>query len=243
MPTSEASRSNIRCVLFDLDNTLVHRSRSIASYAELFLADFGERLESSSVAQVARLIEVQDNGGYLVNRKFSTIKDAVAATLVGNLQWKVLPSPAEVMSHWTSGFPVRTVEMDGAAALVGALAAQRIVIGIVSNGADKSRVDTVAQLSFRRHIAIVVSSERTGFRKPDSRLFAAAAAELGFAHDECVFVGDHPLNDIAGALAAGMSAIWLSGFHPWPTDMPETVPVASSLAEVGQHIAMWADGR
>jgi putative hydrolase of the HAD superfamily len=128
--------------------------------------------------------------------------------------------------------------MDGAAALVSALAARHIVIGVVSNGADKSRVDTVAQLSFRRHIATVLSSERAGMRKPDSRLFAAAATELGFAHNECVFVGDHPLNDIAGALAAGMFAIWLNGFHPWPTDMAEAVPVASSLVEVGRHIAM-----
>lgn len=30
---------------------------------------------------------------------------------------------------------------------------------------------------------------------------------------ECLFVGDHPVNDIQGARQVGMQTLWLSGFH------------------------------
>jgi putative hydrolase of the HAD superfamily len=230
-------RAPLRGVLFDLDNTLVHRNRSIARYAERFVADFSEQLEATSSAHVARAIELQDNGGYLPHdSEFLTIKDAVAHALTNDLSWKISAKSEEIADHWSSFFPQCAVEMDGAEALVCALAARHLNIGVVSNGAERSRVKTVAQLSFRRHIAFVLSSERADVRKPDARIFTAAAAELGLTNDQCVFVGDHPLNDVAGALAAGMSAIWFDGFHLWPTDLALKVPVACSLAEVGNHI-------
>ncbi|WP_454908225.1 HAD family hydrolase [Variovorax gossypii] len=107
----------------------------------------------------------------------------------------------------------------------------------MSNGAERSRRETVAQLSFRRRITTVLSSERAGVKKPDPRVFTKAATELGLANSQSVFVGDHPLNDVEGALLSGMRAIWLQGFHCWPDRLAATVPAASSLAEVGNHIA------
>ncbi|WP_454914356.1 HAD family hydrolase [Variovorax gossypii] len=68
---------------------------------------------------------------------------------------------------------------------------RRLVVGIVSNGAESSRRETVARLSFRRHVTTVLSSERAGVKKPDPRVFTKAATELGLANSQSVFVGDH----------------------------------------------------
>jgi putative hydrolase of the HAD superfamily len=46
-------------------------------------------------------------------------------------------------------------------------------------------------------------------RKPQALLFDTAAARLGFAPQEIWFVGDRLDTDIAGARAAGMTAVWL----------------------------------
>jgi len=43
----------------------------------------------------------------------------------------------------------------------------------------------------------------------------------------CWFVGDHPVNDIAGAHSAGMRAIWLRGFHDWPGDLEPRTTIAA----------------
>jgi len=232
------TETQLKGVLFDLDNTLVHRSRSIARYAERFAADFAQRLESASSSHVARLIDAQDNGGYLPPAsRFPTIGDAVAHSLALDLRWKSPVASEALTLHWRKFFPACAVEMDGARALVDSLVSRRLVVGIVSNGAEISRMETVARLSFRRHITTVVSSERAGVKKPDPRIFTKAATELGLANSQNVFVGDHPLNDVEGALLCGMRAIWLQGFHCWPDRLAATIPAASSLAGVGNHIA------
>jgi len=41
---------------------------------------------------------------------------------------------------------------------------------------------------------------------------------LGIAPERCLFIGDHPVNDVQGALGAGMQAILLEGFHLADTD-------------------------
>lgn len=42
-----------------------------------------------------------------------------------------------------------------------------------------------------------------------------AAKRLGAAPEQCVYVGDHPVNDIEGAAAIGMNTIWIRVNQPW----------------------------
>ena len=46
-----------------------------------------------------------------------------------------------------------------------------------------------------------------GFRKPDKRIFLAAAERIGFKPEEIMFVGDRINIDIKGAIATGMTPI------------------------------------
>ena len=81
-------RPPIRAVLFDLDNTLVHRGESIERYAKRFLQDFSDSLTSVSRHTVARLVKRQDNGGYLpIGSPFATVRAAVVHSLAYELPW------------------------------------------------------------------------------------------------------------------------------------------------------------
>ena len=60
--------------------------------------------------------------------------------------------------------------------------------------------------------AIVYSAE-LGIHKPDKRIFDHTAALLGIPNKDCLFVGDDPKTDIAGALGAGMEAVWLDHWN------------------------------
>lgn len=63
---------------------------------------------------------------------------------------------------------------------------------------------------------VILISEREGMRKPEPEIFARALRALHVPADDAWFVGDHPVVDVAGAAAAGLSAIWRRCSY-WPT--------------------------
>jgi 2-haloalkanoic acid dehalogenase type II len=71
----------------------------------------------------------------------------------------------------------------------------------------------------------VVFSEREKVYKPHPRIFQAALERVGAKAEEVVFSGDSPTEDIAGAMALGIPAVWInrSGVE-WPLkDHPHPV--------------------
>ena len=54
---------------------------------------------------------------------------------------------------------------------------------------------------------VVVVSGDIGIYKPDRRIFDEAIRRAGVKNEEAMFVGDHPVNDIEGALSADMQVI------------------------------------
>ena len=67
----------------------------------------------------------------------------------------------------------------------------------------------VAALGIAHLVDAVVYSAEFGIHKPDRRIFDYAAALLGVPNEQCLFVGDDPKSDVAGALSASMQALWL----------------------------------
>ena len=46
-------------------------------------------------------------------------------------------------------------------------------------------------------------------KKPDPLIFQKCIQSFDRKPEECVYIGDHPTNDVEGAKACGMKAIWL----------------------------------
>ena len=81
---------------------------------------------------------------------------------------------------------------------------------------------------------VVVAGEGEVPAKPNAKAFAECLELLGVAAAEAVYVGDDYRNDVEGATAAGMKAVWLkhhSVVRNWP-DIEPAVPVISSLEEL-----------
>ncbi len=223
-----------RAILFDLDNTLIHRNLGFAAYARQFVIDFRASLgESETAESVAAVIMQQDRGGYLpFGSPFTSIKQAVTVGLANEIAWKDAPSLESILVHWSDLSPTHVVEMPGALAVIDGLVERGLAVGIVSNGAERTRRMAVDALGIGGAVRSVLSSERAGVKKPDTRIFAIAAQELGVEPGECWFVGDHPVNDVGGALATGMQAVWLKGFHDWPNDRGRPPMSIDSLVEL-----------
>ena len=100
----------------------------------------------------------------------------------------------------------------------------RTAIGVVSNNAQQEQVEKLAFLGLSSWIDALVVSEAVGVAKPDPRIYEIALARLGVRASETVMVGDSWPNDVRGARAAGVRAIWFNRFgaaRPEPLPVPE----------------------
>lgn len=223
-----------KCVLFDLDNTLVHRNESVNRYVDVLLADCRDVGKRFSRAEILRLILECDNGGYLrPGSPHATIREEISLAIVERLGTGASVTRTWLEQHWAANFPACSVPMPGASDLVEMLYGHGISIIVVSNGSHASREATVAAMPFADKICGVLSSERARARKPARKIFELALYDHDADPEDCWFIGDHPVNDIHGARRAGMRTIWLQGFHPWPDDVERPPFVVGSLSEVG----------
>lgn len=102
------------------------------------------------------------------------------------------------------------------------------VVGVVSNW-DARLLRICRGLDLERRLDFICYSAGVGAAKPDPRIFAAALAKAGVPRERVLHVGDSHADDVAGARAAGLDALWLRREMGGPE--PDTA-AADSLAEV-----------
>ncbi len=79
------------------------------------------------------------------------------------------------------------------------------VIGVISNWAP-TLPELLERLQLATWFDVVVASASEECEKPERKLFELALQRSGIAPHEALHVGDHPVNDLAGARSAGMEA-------------------------------------
>ncbi len=112
--------------------------------------------------------------------------------------------------------------------------ALRYTLGVITNGnAD------VRRLGLADYFRFALCAEELGIGKPDPHPFQTALQHAGVTAEQAVHIGDHPSDDIAGARAAGMRAIW---FNPqgkaWEGEQAPDAQIRS-LAELPALLASW----
>lgn len=106
------------------------------------------------------------------------------------------------------------VLFDGIAELLDALEADGVRWGIVTNKPEYLARQVLPGLGWETRCAILIGGDTLAERKPHPLPLLHAAAELGAAIDDCVYVGDDR-RDIDAARAAGMrSVVALWGYRP-----------------------------
>ena len=211
---------SIQAVLFDLDNTLTHRGQSIGAYSQFLVQRYAAQLLEMDLPKIQRIINRIDNGGYPKKEKLThpSIGASVAYALLQELHWKTVPDLKELSAFWFEYFGRHAVAMPGAEFLLQNLKQKRYKLAVISNGGHATRLNILQGLGFTHYFDEIVSSELAGISKPKPEIFLQTSAKLGITPERCLFIGDHPVNDVQGALGAGMQAILLEGFHPADTD-------------------------
>src|SRR5207237_7892750 len=72
--------------------------------------------------------------------------------------------------------------------------------------------------------------------KPHETVFREVAARLDMPVTACVMVGDRPIDDIGGALGAGLRAVWKTNGSPLPR--PEAIQPTATITHLAELPAL-----
>ncbi|WP_407313507.1 HAD family hydrolase [Pseudomonas sp. nanlin1] len=226
---------SIQLITFDLDDTLWDTAPVIIS-AESALREWlnahAPRLGPLPVEQVAEIRKRMVDADPSLKYRISFLRQRVLAHALAEAGYA--QPEAETLAE--QAFAVflearQQVEVFPQAQPALALLAQSYTLGVITNGnADVHRI------GLGEHFAFALCAEDMAIGKPDARLFQEALRRGGVPAGAAVHVGDHPGDDIAGAQAAGMRAIWYNPRRlPWQGDGRPDAEVAS-LSEIAEAV-------
>lgn len=101
---------------------------------------------------------------------------------------------------------------------------RRARVGVVSNNQAAEQDEKLAFLRLTALVDFMIISEAVGVSKPDPRIFGLALERGGTGPENAVMIGDSWENDVLGARAAGIRAVWFNRFgaeRPAPIDVAE----------------------
>jgi HAD superfamily hydrolase (TIGR01509 family) len=243
----------IQAVLFDMGGTLLRFARpGSGSWRELetpgirslyrYLIDQGHPIASHEEAFVeamfARLAEgwEQSTGGHINLRAVDWIAAGAAEHAV-TLDEQALREAAHMYAR-----PMRAglTPMPGAAETLAALREQGYRLGMISNTIwpAELHMEDLAELGLLAHLDHIDFSGELGYWKPNPRVFLHALSKLSVAPEHAVFVGDSPREDILGAQAVGMRAVWQrSAEFPLGAVVPDAT--IETLADLPAILQRW----
>ncbi len=92
-----------------------------------------------------------------------------------------------------------------------------------------------ARLGLDRYFSFGYCARDVGASKPHTAMFERAMAHAGVTPGEAVHVGDHAIDDVQGATAAGMATVWVNLVDSDAT--PEATATVTSLEQLPGTLA------
>ncbi|MDI6675240.1 HAD family hydrolase [Bacillus wiedmannii] len=190
----------IRAVFFDLDGTLLDRCQSLEQFIYDQYNRFASHLMSIEKLEYCSRFLKLDNNGY-------TWKDKVYATLLSEYNITTL-TPKQLLHDYITNFQHHCIPFQNMHELLQRLTQQNIKIGIITNGFTDFQMSNLRALNIHTYTNTILVSEAEGIKKPHPEIFERALQKLDVKAAECLYVGDHPENDVLGSERVGILGVW-----------------------------------
>ena len=190
----------VKAVFFDFDDTLQSRKGAYRLYCEAFLDKYFPGVSDAEREKKLDEMEEHVDGGY-------KDREVYFPEMIELWQWHDHPPLPELYDSFNLDFGKYIVLLPGAVETLQTLKRRGYILGAVTNGVSSLQNIKLDTAGIRDLFDVVVVSGDIGIYKPDRRIFDEACRRAGVKNEEALFVGDHPVNDIDGALGAGMPAI------------------------------------
>lgn len=225
----------IRCIAFDLDDTLWACKPVIVQAEQRFyewLAQHYPRItDNYSPAEL-----VQDRVAYMrqhpqLHHNLTHLRKQWIATLAQAHAYPESLVEAGFEVFWLARNEVTL--FDGVLEVLDSLAG-RFVTGVISNGNA-----SVHHIGIGHLFDFVHSAEAAGVSKPDPEIFHQALAKAGVEAHQAVYVGDDPVRDVMGAAHAGWRTVWYNpSGEEWTGDGKPDATI-NHLAELESIVTKW----
>lgn len=204
-------------LLCDLDDTLLDRAGPFRRWSEAFLRKRGVY----SPERLAWMLKVDDRGRI---RRWQMLDEI-------RLGLGLEESVDEMLKDYEATFAPEFTPVDPAvASALDRARSSGWKVGVVTNG-DQIQAEKMTRAGLWPHVDQLIASDLEGVQKPDPELFRIAARRLGGTLEGAWMIGDQPVTDIAGAIAAGIESVWVRLEPDWPDHGFVPTLIASSTPE------------
>lgn len=194
-----------RGVLFDLDGTLLDSAPDMLATANAMRAERG--VDAMELAQLRPFVSRGSRA--MVSAAFPQLDAEARAALVPVF----LAIYERELGHHGAPF-------DGIEAMLAEIEADGGCWGIVTNKPEYLARLLMPLLGWENRCGVLIGGDTLPERKPHPMPLQHAAAALGLAPEDCVYVGDDK-RDIEAARAAGMPSVVALWGYRVPEDVPE----------------------
>ncbi|MGF1546085.1 MAG: HAD family hydrolase [Thiotrichales bacterium] len=223
---------DIRCVTFDLDDTLWAIAPTIQNAEARFYQWLAEHYphitQRKSQADLFshRLAFMRENQA--LRHDLTRLRKAWLRRLASATETVDFRVEEGFQVYWEARNEVQLYDqVEQTLTQLGA----HYTIGAITNGnASVERIGIAHLFDF------VITSEQAGVAKPDRSIFEAAARRAEVALPELLHVGDDAVHDVAGALAAGARAVWVTRDPGAWRGSPQPQLVIEHVRELVDHL-------
>jgi putative hydrolase of the HAD superfamily len=211
-----------RGVVFDLDETLLDRKRSLDAYVRSLGRAAGNR--GADAEQFMEVFWELDGDGRVPRRE---LFEALCQ------RFDLGATAEDIEVHFYQNAWLKPVLMNGANDLIAELKRRSYVVGIVTNGSSRAQKAKLENSGLLECVDAHVISGEFGTRKPEKAIYAEIIRRLDINPEQSWFVGDDPVADVWGAAQAGFKTVWVERHLPWPNDLNRCYVLrVSHIAEI-----------
>ena len=224
---------------FDLDDTLVDFGKARREGLKALAGELAARIPNHSASQMhetsARIVEDRTRRGRGMPQtgELRNIRIRIWTEVLAFIGAPDLADPEQLVDDHDK-LTRRHLELYPDADAAIRWAAERFqVTGIITNGPSDVQWGEVRAVGLEERVDRVIVAGDVGAFKPDPRIFEAALEGLGIPPQSAVFIGNSADHDVAGALQAGWSAIWLNrDGATYPPSLPPPTATATTLDQL-----------
>ena len=182
----------VRCVLFDLDGTLIDSA-----------ADLGLAADDMRIARGLPSLPISDYRASAGSGARGMLGVAFGVTPADD-GFTVLRN--EFFDRYEHRITMLTRPFDGVEALLQALARHGVLWGVVTNKSSRFVTPLLATMPMFTTASALVCGDTTPHTKPHPAPLHEAMRQIGVRPEQCVYVGDDERDMVAGR-AAGMATV------------------------------------
>lgn len=141
-------------------------------------------------------------------------------------EYRQLSLAQDMIDHFVALSAGNVQFQDSAEAVLAELNKMGFIVGLITNGIEQVQMGKIKKLDIADKVDHVTISAQAKAHKPAKAVFDLALERASVTADQSWMIGDHPTNDVAGGIRAGLTGVYYNPHQHEPSkafaDLDET---------------------